>query len=82
MQYQADVLKTTVVLSTTAESTSRGAVFAAGLACGFFNDLHELESKWKCLTTYKPTMKDEEINKIVTKWNMAISRTLEWNNEK
>lgn len=52
MQYQADVLRTTVVLSTTSETTSRGAAFAAGLACGYYKDLNELESKWKCDKSY------------------------------
>lgn len=47
MQIQADLLDKKVIRPKTTETTAMGAAFFAGLAVGFWEDIHALQSIWE-----------------------------------
>src|SRR5690606_31505978 len=47
MQFQSDILQTSVVRPAITETTAMGAAFLAGLAVGFWKDITELQSLWQ-----------------------------------
>ena len=64
MQFQADILDSSVVRSGVAESTALGAAFMAGLASGFWKDLAELGRYWEVDKTWEPKL-DEAIQRFI-----------------
>jgi glycerol kinase len=74
MQFQADVLNVTLRRPKYLETTSLGAIFAAGLGAGLWTDLSEVERTWKEDREFKPGMGDSEREKTLASWKLAISR--------
>ena len=46
MQFQADILNTTVIRPKIIETTALGAAYLAGLAVGYWSDIHEIRQHW------------------------------------
>eukprot|EP00936_MAST-01D_sp_MAST-1D-sp1_P002821 g2821.t1 len=78
MQFQSDVLGVPVVRPACPEATAQGAAYAAGLAVGFWNDLEQLRSNWKAEQSFKPTMESKRRDELVSGWNKAVQRSLDW----
>lgn len=78
MQFQADILRTNVVRPKNIETTATGAAFAAGLQAGYWESLDVLASETDEVTTFKPTMEDEEVDRLYAEWKRAVKRTLNW----
>lgn len=78
MQFQADILRTSVVRPSITETTSQGAAFLAGLAVGFWKDLDEIESIWKVDQVFQPAMEDDEVCRRRKRWQQALHRSLDW----
>ncbi|HUP55803.1 MAG TPA: glycerol kinase GlpK [Bdellovibrionota bacterium] len=74
MQFQSDVLGTTLRRPKYLETTSLGAVFAAGLGAGLWTDLSDVERTWKMDREFKATITDVEREKIVGAWKLAVAR--------
>jgi glycerol kinase len=74
MQFQSDVLGTTLRRPKYLETTSLGAVFAAGLGAGLWTDLSDVERTWKMDREFKPSIGEGEREKIVGAWKLAVSR--------
>jgi glycerol kinase len=55
MQFQADILGTSVERPAMKETTGMGAAFLAGLAVGFWSDLNELKSRMTIEHTFTPS---------------------------
>ena len=55
MQFQADILDRPVVRPAIKETTALGAMYAAGLAVGYYRDLDDLRANWSVDKTWKPT---------------------------
>lgn len=77
MQFQADVLNTTLMRPKVIESTALGAVFAAGLGIGIWDTLEKIELSWKKDKLFKSRMKQEDRLKIVRQWDSAVS-SVDW----
>ena len=45
MQFQADILNTTVIRPKIIETTALGAAYLAGLAVGYWSDIHEIRQQ-------------------------------------
>lgn len=78
MQFQADILQAEVVRPASAEATSLGAAFLAGLAVKYW------DSPDHCLRTqsvdriFEPQMPLEEVGRLYGDWNRAVGRSAGW----
>lgn len=75
MQFQADILGTTIERSKIMETTALGAAYLAGLATGFWKDLDEVKKYWEKDATFKPEMSEEERDDLYTGWQAAVEAT-------
>ncbi len=78
MQFQADLLDAEVVRPRITETTALGAAYAAGLAVGFWKDLHELRQSWRQEKMWHPTMSDADRIRLCGCWSRAVERSLGW----
>jgi glycerol kinase len=72
MQFQSDILNTTVVRPRITETTALGAAYLAGLAIGFWKDLDELEQYWQKDAAFVPTMDAAVSDSLKQNWARAI----------
>ena len=73
MQFQADVLGTTVDRPKVVETTAMGAAFLAGLGTSFWTQA-ELERVRAVDKVFKPRMKAEEREAAYAGWKDAVAR--------
>ncbi len=78
MQFQADILERLVVRPAIKETTALGAMYAAGLAVGYYRDLDDLRANWSVDKTWKPNMAAERREGICRMWKKAVTRTFDW----
>jgi len=78
MQFQADLLDVDVIRPVVAETTALGAAYAAGLAEGFWSDLEDVREHWREERRWVPNMPSSERDRLMTRWKMAVERTLDW----
>jgi glycerol kinase len=78
MQFQADILDRPVVRPAIMETTALGAMYAAGLAVGYYRDLDDLRANWKVEKTWKPSMTADKREKMYRLWKKAVTRTFDW----
>ncbi|MFD1166844.1 glycerol kinase GlpK [Sphingobacterium daejeonense] len=81
LQFQADILKSTVVKPKVTETTAMGAAFLAGLAVGFWKDLNELQAIWQEDKQIAPN-KTLKLSKNLEEWNRAVKAVIYWANNK
>jgi glycerol kinase len=74
MQFQADVLGTSVIRPKVTETTAMGACYLAGLAVGFWSSLDEIKAQWQAERVFTPS--DADTTALKAGWADAISRTL------
>ena len=78
MQFQADLLQADVVRPDITETTALGAAYLAGLAVGYWNDVGELEQKWKQDHRFAPKMPASDLQIKQAEWARAIKATMAW----
>ena len=78
MQFQADILDRPVVRPAIKETTALGAVYAAGLAVGFFLDLDDLRAQWSVDKTWNPSMSEDKREHMYHMWKKAVTRSFDW----
>ncbi len=76
LQFQSDILKTSVVRPEVTEITAIGAAYLAGLAVGFWKNTEQLEQQWKTNRSFKPSSEDKEDR--IKEWHRAVEATLFW----
>jgi glycerol kinase len=74
MQFQADILGIPVVRPTSTETTALGAAYLAGLACGFWSSLDEIEGCWQRDRTFEPFMPSDRRESLLEGWRDAVGR--------
>ena len=74
MQFQADILGTSVIRPQVTETTAMGACYLAGLAVGYWSSLDEVKRQWQAERTFVPSGEDKSALKAG--WADAISRTI------
>ena len=75
MQFQSDILHTTIKLPKCLETTALGAAYMAGLQCGFYPNLESIRRIHEYQAVYKPQMDKPTINKLYKGWKNAIKAT-------
>ena len=76
MQFQADILGTSVIRPTVTETTALGAAYLAGLAVGYWESLDHIKSQWGVDTEFTPSAAAEDVEALKKGWADAIRRTL------
>jgi len=75
MQFQSDILQTTLEKPLNAESTALGAAYLAGLSTGFWKDLNELKTMRSAGISYTSQMASEARERLLAGWADALQRT-------
>jgi glycerol kinase len=78
MQFQADILGTTVRRPKVAETTALGAAYLAGLAVGYWQDESEIAKNWILDRQFEPAMAGPERDARHARWKKAVERSLDW----
>ncbi|MCK8826686.1 glycerol kinase GlpK [Natroniella acetigena] len=78
MQFQADVLGSTVERPEITETTALGAAYLAGLAVGYWEDKDEILGKRKVDCQFEPEMEVEEQEELYAGWKKAVERAKAW----
>lgn len=81
MQTQADLLGSQVIRPKVLETTSLGAAYAAGLAVGYWESITELKKHWQQQAVFAPNIPAETRTKMLSKWHLAVSKSLHWADE-
>ena len=76
MQFQADILGTSVIRPTVTETTALGAAYLAGLAVGYWESIDHIKSQWGIETEFRPEASAEVVATLKDGWADAIRRTL------
>jgi len=77
MQFQADMLQTTVERPKTTETTVLGAAYLAGITVGLWTQ-ESIVSHRKIDNTFIPTFSSEKREKLYKKWQKAVKRSMNW----
>ena len=75
MQFQSDILHTTIKLPKCLETTALGAAYMAGLQCGFYPNLESIRRIHEYQAVYKPLMERNKIKELYKGWKTAIKAT-------
>lgn len=75
MQFQADLLGIPVVRPTQIETTALGAAFLAGLGCGMYSHLDELQELWHIDRIFEPQLCRDSAQERLAQWQKAIRQT-------
>ena len=78
MQFQADMIQTSVERPQTLETTALGAAYLAGLAVDYFTSLDEIIENRQVDKVFKPEISKEERDAKDYNWQKAISRSVDW----
>ena len=78
MQFQADILGRRVRRPMIRETTALGAAYLAGLATGVWTDLAEIKKLWSCDVYFDPDMEESTRQKLLSGWEKAVGRSLDW----
>jgi glycerol kinase len=78
MQFQADVLGVPVIRPEVAETTARGAAYAAGLATGLWATEDDLRENWREDKRWEPHMDAAQRDEYYRFWKKAVTRTFDW----
>jgi glycerol kinase len=81
MQFQADILHTSVVRPQITETTALGAAFLAGLAIGFWNNIEEVRTYWQKERVFVQAMAEQERSAHQKNWARAIRAAQAWSQE-
>jgi glycerol kinase len=76
MQFQSDVLNTTVIRPVITETTALGAAYLAGLAVGLWQDIDALQSQWQVNKKFNAQINDEQRTELLSGWQKAVKATV------
>ena len=76
MQFQADILGTSVIRPQVTETTALGAAYLAGLAVGYWESIDHIKSQWAVDKAFVPSAPKDEVEALKAGWADAIGRTL------
>ncbi len=81
LQFQADLLRLAVNRPQMVETTAAGAAYLAGLACGMWADLSQLEGLRKTARVFLPQAEAGKMEARFSRWHKAVQRALDWAQE-
>ncbi len=78
MQFQADILGTSVRRPKCIETTALGAAYLAGLATGYWESTEQIRENWELDRSFFPAMEGDVRKKLLGGWKKAVSRSFSW----
>jgi glycerol kinase len=78
MQFQADILDTTVIRPAVTETTALGAAYLAGLAVDYWSNLEDIADHWQIEMRFAPKMASAERERLYKNWQKAVTRSRGW----
>ncbi|WKY44093.1 glycerol kinase GlpK [Eubacteriaceae bacterium ES2] len=78
LQFQADILGVPVERPVITETTTLGAVYAAGLAVGYWDSFEEISKFWKIEKSFVPQISEEKRQELCSFWDKAVGRSAGW----
>ncbi|MDE5765599.1 MAG: glycerol kinase GlpK [Clostridia bacterium] len=72
MQFQSDILGVKIQRPVIEESTALGAAYLAGLSCGYWGGLKEIEAQRVLGKEFSPAMQSEQRQKAMENWHAAV----------
>ena len=78
LQFQANIVGSSVVRPAIIETTALGAAYLAGLAVGFWEDQEALKASWKPSKHFDCTMEEEVREGLYSGWKKAVKRSMSW----
>jgi len=78
MQFQADLLGTSVIRPRNVETTAMGAAYLAGLAVGFWTSRDDITRNWAVDTKFSRVRPESEMNVMLSTWERALERSKLW----
>jgi glycerol kinase len=78
MQFQEDILEVPVIRPVVNETTALGAVYAAGLAVGFWENEDDTHSNWAQDKRRDPAMTESRRESEYKNWKTAVTKTFDW----
>ncbi|HEY7003391.1 MAG TPA: glycerol kinase GlpK [Gaiellaceae bacterium] len=76
MQFLSDITRLPVEVPEERETTALGAAALAGLATAAWSGLDELASRWRSAARYEPKLEEEDAERLLAEWRLAVSRAL------
>lgn len=75
-QFQADILSAETVRSQWSETTSLGAAYLAGIACGFYQSVGEIAKlrRKQGFKIFKPKLGEAERIRLLNGWSSAVAK--------
>lgn len=80
MQFQADMLRCSIVRPACTEVTALGAIYLSGLGSGVFKNLEEISALKNEESVFVPRMEEGERERLYRGWRRAVERSLNWEN--
>ncbi|MCR5195000.1 MAG: glycerol kinase GlpK [Pseudobutyrivibrio sp.] len=81
MQFQSDIINTSVLRPSCVETTAMGAAYLAGLAVGYWKSKDDVINNWSVDREFTPEMPDEERRACLKGWAKAVASTRGWAKE-
>jgi glycerol kinase len=78
LQFQADLFGREIGLSNVYETTSRGAAYLAGLSCGFWKNLEDLDRLNRSVRRFRPRLSSAKVREKYARWQRALKLAGEW----
>jgi glycerol kinase len=78
MQFQSDIMGTSVIRPKVIETTALGAAYLAGLAVNYWSSQKEISTLWQSDQTFTSRSDEETRQKQYMAWKRAVSRALDW----
>ena len=81
MEFQAEILGTSVRRPVILETTALGAAYLAGLAVGIWESKEEIKKQWILDEEFTCKMPEEERENKYKGWKKAVGRAMKWEEE-
>lgn len=78
MQFQTDILGTTVQRPVVQETTALGAAYLAGLAVGYWQNQSDITRNWALDREFLPQMAAHARDQLYSTWQRAVERSRDW----
>lgn len=82
MQFQSDILDTSVIRPTITETTALGAAYLAGLAVGYWKNMDDIASQWQANRSFTPQIAADKREALVKGWQRAVQASIVWANDR
>ena len=76
LQFQADILQTTVITPSGVKSTALGAAYLAGLANGFFHSIEQIKELQTEARIFSPNTLNPDLEESKKGWHKAVKHAL------